>query len=396
MRPTRLLTTFGVAMALTVTACSSGSGSGSGSSPSSEIRLGAWLPLSGTYAAVGTPQRDGVEAYIKAVDAAGGVNGHKIDWTPRDNVFDPQQTIQVARKLIQDDHVVAFLGNTGTAASQAAFTYVLDQAKVPIAFTNGGLADWYSPVKPLLFGAQTLYQNQASALGSWAVQDGHKNIVVVRDDPAAYATAAAPVGPGAKAIDASATVKEVVVKSGTTDYTPIVSQVKALDPDAVILITPYTETATYLKAARLQGLTAQAYGYGPATDPAMITLAGSAANGFKGLGLTKALTTSSPALDEYKADMAKYKPGTQLTFNSLVSYAYAKAFVTVLKTIKGSVTSAAIASALDNAGTIETGLLPPLTFSSTKHLGTNQVQRMQVTNGQLVDIGDFYTPKISI
>lgn len=395
MKPARLLMAAAAALTLAATGCGS-SGSGSASGSGGAIKLGAWLPLSGPYASVGIPQRAGVDAYIKAVNAAGGVNGKQIDWIPMDNVFDPQQTIQVAHTLIQSDHVVAFLGNTGTAASQAAFTYTLDQAKVPIVFTNGGLANWYSPVQPLLFGAQTLYENQASALGQWVAQDGHKNVVLVRDDPDAYKTAAAPFEPAFKAADASATFQQVVVKSGTTDYTPIVSQVKALHPDAVVLIVPYTEAASYLKAAQLQGLTAQTYGYAPATDPGMITLAGSAANGFKGLSLTQALTAQTAALAEYKADMAKYEPGVPLTYYSLNTFAYAKAFIQVLKSIKGDITSASIAAAMERAGTITTGLLPPLTFSATKHLGTDEVQRMQVVGGQLVGIGGFFAPNTAI
>jgi ABC-type branched-subunit amino acid transport system substrate-binding protein len=271
---------------------------------------------------------------------------------------------------------------------------VLGQAKVPVVFTYGGLSSWYSPTQPLLFGSQTLYQNQASALGGWAVEDGHHDIVVVHDDPAAYVTVAKSVAPGAKAKDPSATVKDVTVKSGTTDYAPIVSQVKALHPDAVVLITPYTEAAAYLKAAALQGLTAQPYGYVPATDSGLLKLAGSAAEGFKGVQLTKPLNDTSAPVAQFRTDMAKYEPGQELNFYSLLTYAEAKAFVSALRTIGSAITSQAIAAALQSSSPIDTGVLPPLTFSASKHLGTSQVQRLVVRNGQFVSVGDFYTPPV--
>jgi branched-chain amino acid transport system substrate-binding protein len=390
MKVTRLALGLGLSAVLAASACSSSANSTS--SGSSTIKIGAWLPLSGTYASVGIPQKAGADAYFKQINDAGGVNGRKIDWVTEDNAFDSQQTIQVARKMVQQNKVIAFVAPNGTAATQAAWSYVLDQAKVPIAFTYGGLASWYQPTKPLLFGSQTLYQSQAQALGAWAVEDGHKKIVVLHDDPAAYKTVADAVEPAIKAKNSSASVQQVSVKSGTTDYAPIVSQIKGIGPDAVVLITPYTEAAAYLKAAKQQGVTAQSYGYTPATDTGLVKLAGADAEGFKGVQLTKPLSDSSAGMQDYKAAMAKYEPGVALSFYSLTTYAEAKAFVQAVKKINGAVTSASIAKALESGGPFDTGLLAPLSFSGDKHLGTNEVQRLVVKGGQLVAVGDFYAP----
>jgi branched-chain amino acid transport system substrate-binding protein len=391
MKVTRLALGLGLTAVLAASACSSSTNSTS-SSGSSTIKIGAWLPLSGTYASVGIPQKAGADAYFKQINDAGGVNGRKIDWVTEDNAFDSQQTIQVARKMVQQNKVIAFVASNGTAATQAAWSYVLDQAKVPIAFTYGGLASWYQPAKPLLFGSQTLYQSQAQAIGAWAVEDGHKKIVVLHDDPAAYKTVADAVEPAIKAKDSSVSVQQVSVKSGTTDYAPIVSQIKGIGPDAVVLITPYTEAAAYLKAAKQQGVTAQSYGYTPATDTGLVKLAGADAEGFKGVQLTKPLSDTSADMQEYKAAMAKYEPGVTLSFYSLTTYAEAKAFVAAVKKINGAVTPASIAKALETGGPFDTGLLAPLSFSGDKHLGTNEVQRLVVKNGQFTAVGDFYAP----
>ena len=75
-------------------------------------------------------------------------------------------------------------------------------------------------------------------------------------------------------------VDEVVTKFQSTDYSPIVGQVKAKQPDAVVTILAFPEAAAYLKQAKLQGLDAPVYGYGPEADEALIGLAGDAAEGF--------------------------------------------------------------------------------------------------------------------
>lgn len=389
---------------LAVAACSSSGsgnstngsagGSSGGAASGSTIKLGAWMPLTGTYASVGIPQQAGFEAWVKQTNAAGGINGHKIEWEVKDNQFDPEQTISVARQLVQDG-VQAIVAANGTSQAQAAFPFVMDQSKVPIIFDYGGLASWYKPAHPLLFGAQTLYEEQAAALGQWAVQDGKKKIVVLHDDPAAFQTVANAVEPGVKATDPSLSVQQVSVKLGTTDYSPIAAQIKRLNPDAVILILPYTEAAAYLKQAKLQGISAQAYGYVPATDPGLIKLAGADAEGFKGVQLVKPLNDTGAGVTAYKAAMAKYESGQSLSFYSEVTYAEGVAFGQALSKISGDVTPEAITKALETDGPFDTKILPPLKFSRTQHNGTDEVQRLQVKNGEFVADGGFISPPTS-
>ena len=378
------------AAALAVTACGGGEAASGGASGSKEpIKLGGWFPLTGPVAASGIPQKEGVVAAFKKINAEGGINGRKVQFIARDNAFDPQQTIQAARQLVGSDKVVAIVGANGTATTAAAFPYVLNQAKVPIVNPYGGAADWYNPAKPLLYGYQTLYEEQAAAVGAWAAQDGAKHIVVVRSDPAAFENVAKNVAPGAKSVNAGVQVDEVVTKFQSTDYSPIVGQVKAKNPDAVVLILAFPEAAAYLKQAKLQGLAAPAYGYGPTADEGLIKLAADAANGYHAVSFTKPALDPSPAMEEYRAALKQYAPQEQPTSNSAASYAGALAFAEVLKSIKGDITPQSIAKALAAQKTVDTGILPPLTWSKDAHLGTHQLQRVQVQDGKFVAKGEF-------
>jgi branched-chain amino acid transport system substrate-binding protein len=373
--------------ALLIAACG-GEDSG-GAASGGTVKIGAWYPLSGPVAASGIPQKEGASAFFQQLNADGGLNGRKVDYIARDNAYDPQQTIQAARKLVGEDDVVAIVGANGTATSAAAFPFVMDQSKVPFINAYGGAGDWYNPPKPLLFGSFTLYEAQGAAAGAWAAEDGHKNILVVRSDPAAFANVAKHVEPGAKSVDPNVSVDELVVKFQTTDYAPIVGQVREKHPDAVVLILAFPEAAAYLKAAQLQGVDAPAYGYAPTGDEGLIKLAGDAAEGFHAISLTKPALDPSPAMKKYREALEKYAPKEQPSVNSATNYANAKAFAEVAKTIKGDITSESIVKAFENAGSIKTGILPPLKWSADQHLGTDQVQRIQVKNGKWVAIGDF-------
>ncbi|WP_405524265.1 ABC transporter substrate-binding protein [Streptomyces canus] len=356
------------------------------------IRIGAWYPLTGAVASFGIPERAGADAYFKSVNARGGINGRKIDWVVKDNAFDPQQTVQIARRLVDQDGVVAIVATNGTAQSQATFPFVLEQSKVPVLNTLGGDASWYRPAREGLFGMQTLYEDQASALGQWAAQDGAKKVLVVHSDPAAFVNVAKEIGPAAHKTDPSVRVKSLSVKFQTTDYSPVISKVKREKPDAVVVILAAAEAASYLKEAKLQGLSTPVYGYAPVAAQSTLTLAGKAAEGVKAVQLVKSPNDDDPAIKEFRSAMAKYERGQPADFITLWGWAAAKAFVEIAKTIDGPVTSEALTAAYKKARAVDTGVAPVLNFSAGHHLGTRDVQKVVVRDGRWESQGDFFTP----
>ena len=94
-------------------------------------------------------------------------------------------------------------------------------------------------------------------------------------------------------------------------------------------------------------------------------------------------------MEAYRAALKQYAPKEQPSSNSAASYAGAMAFAEVLKSIKGDITSQSISEALAAKKTVDTGMLPPLNWSKDAHLGTNQLQRVEVQDGKFVAQGEF-------
>ncbi|MFC9673480.1 ABC transporter substrate-binding protein [Streptomyces sp. NPDC056949] len=356
------------------------------------IKIGAWYPLTGPLASFGIPERAGADAYFKSVNARGGINGRTIDWVVKDNANDPQQTVQIARRLVDQDEVVAIVATNGTSQTQATFPFVLEQRKVPVLNTLGGDASWYEPARDGLFGLQTLYEDQAAALGDWVTRDGAKKVLVVHSDPAAFVNVAKVIGPAARKTDPSVQVKRLSVKYQTTDYSPVISKVKAAKPDAVVLILTAAETASYLKEARLQGVTAPVYGYAPVAAQATLTLGGRATEGLKALQLVKSPNDDDPAIKEFRTAMQKYERGQPADFITLWGWEAAKAFVEIAKTIDGPVTSESLTRAYRTSRHVDTGVGPVLNYGAGRHLGTRDLQKVVVRNGRWESQGDFFTP----
>jgi len=376
-------------VALTAAGCGGGK---SAAASDTEITIGAWYPLTGAVAASGIPQHAGADAYFKMINDKGGVNGRKINWIVKDNAFDAQQTVQIARELVGQDKVVAIVAANGTAQGEATFPFVLQQSKVPIFNELGGAATWYTPPRPGLFGVQTLYEDQAAALAAWAGEDGAKKVLVVHSDPAAFVNVANQVAPVLAKSAPTATAEKFPVKFQTTDYSPVVAQVKAKQPDAVILILASPEAAAFLKEAKLQGFSVPAYGYAPTAAASTLTLAAGAAEGFKAVQLVKSPADSDPAVSEFRDAMAKYASGQTADFIALWGWAAAKIFVQIAQTVTGDITAQSLTDAYQQASKIDSGVAPVMSFSATNHLGTRAVQKVQVKGGQFVSVGDFFTP----
>ncbi len=100
------------------------------------IVLGGTVPLSGEAAAFGAVG-PGAKAYFDYVNAKGGVNGRKIDYRYYDDAYNPSQTVQLTRKLVEQDKVFAVFNSVGTNNNLAIRDY-LNANKVPQLFVGDG------------------------------------------------------------------------------------------------------------------------------------------------------------------------------------------------------------------------------------------------------------------
>src|SRR3990170_4824120 len=67
-----------------------------------EIRIGNTNPYSGPASAYGTIGKS-IAAYFKMVNDQGGINGRKINFISYDDGYSPPRTVEMARKLVEQD-----------------------------------------------------------------------------------------------------------------------------------------------------------------------------------------------------------------------------------------------------------------------------------------------------
>jgi ABC-type branched-subunit amino acid transport system substrate-binding protein len=138
---------------------------------STSILLGGTAAISGPESAYYAPVAKGAQAYFAYVNARGGVNGRKIEYKVVDDAYDPSQTVQATRQLVQQDQVFAIFNSIGTEHMIAVRPF-LNQAKVPQLFVGTGARDifngrakypWTIGFLPSFYGEGKLYARYIAA-----------------------------------------------------------------------------------------------------------------------------------------------------------------------------------------------------------------------------------------
>ncbi|MBL8363261.1 MAG: ABC transporter substrate-binding protein [Rubrivivax sp.] len=122
-----------------------------------EIKIGAIHPYSGPASAYGTIGKS-IGAYFEKVNAEGGVNGRKLKLIALDDGYNPAKTVEMARKLVEEEEALIVFNPLGTPSNTAIQKY-LNQKKVPQLFVATGATKWGSPKEfPWTMGWQPTYQ----------------------------------------------------------------------------------------------------------------------------------------------------------------------------------------------------------------------------------------------
>jgi branched-chain amino acid transport system substrate-binding protein len=110
------------------------------------IKIGNTFPYSGPVS-VTAPQVRQMKAYFDFVnDQKGGINGRKIDFVSLDDGYQPPKTVELTRRLVEQDKVLLMFGSEGTPTQVAVQPY-LNSRKIPQLFVLTGSNSLIDPKK---------------------------------------------------------------------------------------------------------------------------------------------------------------------------------------------------------------------------------------------------------
>ena len=142
------------------------------------IIVGQSAPMSGPAAQLGQQMNRGAQLYFNAVNAAGGINGRKIELKVLDDFYEPDATARNTKTLIEDTKVFALFGYVGTPTSLAALK-IANPAGVPFFAPYSGASALREPFARNVFHVRASYNDETAAIVQQIHTTGLKRIAVI-------------------------------------------------------------------------------------------------------------------------------------------------------------------------------------------------------------------------
>ena len=344
------------------------------------VKVGMSGPFSGGLSLLGQSVRDGVEVAFAEINEQGGVGGRKLQFIAEDDGYEPMRTIASARKLVEQDKVVALLAVTGTAPSAALLPFVTE-SKTPMLFPYAFSHSLTTPLKRDVFTTLPEVRVQMMVLANYILTElKHTKVAAIyqNDDFGQDAVAGLDERFGRDKIP----LTKLPFDRGTTNFSGVVAQAKEAGVQHVVFLGIPKDAALVMREANNLGWKPQFSGHNALGDPQTFQLAGPLVEGAIAIAVMEPLDSDKPAVKAFIAAQSKYKPNTKPTTYSMHGYQSGKILAEVLKRSGGKTDEPSIVSALESLKAFDTGLMAPISFSADQHAGSLAGAIMKAEGGK--------------
>ena len=273
-----------------------------GAAQAQTIKIGFNTPQTGFAAADGKSVLTGAQIAIDTINAAGGVNGRKLELVVYDDQAKPKFAVPIATKLIQQDKVVMSISGSYSAPTRAS-AGVYQRNKVPYISAFAVHPD-ITRAGNYVFRTGILGSIQGKAAAKLIGETlGKKRVVltILKND---YGKSLAA---GFKSVAAKygiTVIKEYQYSIRDRQFGPIVSAIKADNPDAIFDTGYWFVSAPFVSQLRAGGVTATVVGQEGYDGEKFMEIAKKAA---EGVIIVTALDRDSkdPAVVKFMAEFKK-------------------------------------------------------------------------------------------
>ena len=347
------------------------------------IKIGILGSLTGPAAIWGTGNRAGAILAFEEANAAGGINGRKLDWLVEDDETSPPKAIAAFKKLTEQDGVFAVFGPAASAIS-AAMVPVMRQSGVPIFISVPSTPAVTEPMIKNVFRAGPLNDRmQGIAVADYVIDKlhGHKIAIVRQSDEYGKRGADSLVERMKQKNVAPVAYEEFA--AGDTDFTSQLLKIRGAEPDVLVVYGYPSPSAIITRQARQLGISARILGSNATSSRKYPQIVGQAAVGVENVITVEVLPESddpkavafSKKFAERFPDLAKQE---RPDLGDVLGYGGALTFLEGLKRAGPDLTRPKFIAALESIRDFTTGLTMPVTFSATSHEGNAAARIVQI------------------
>jgi branched-chain amino acid transport system substrate-binding protein len=219
-----------------------------------DIVVGEYGSMTGSEATFGISTDNGVKLAVKQINAKGGINGRQIHLIAYDEQGKQQEVITAVTRLIQNDHVVAVIGEVASSRSLAG-GQVCQRLGVPMispSSTNAKVTAIGDMISRVCF----IDSFQGFVGASFAKNKlGLSKAAILYDRSQAYSSGLRNDFKKAFTSIGGTVVSEEAYTSGDSDYSAQLTSIKNAGADMIYIPGYYTEVVNIARQARKLGIT---------------------------------------------------------------------------------------------------------------------------------------------
>lgn len=333
------------------------------------IKIGQTLALSGPLGEIGTEFRDGALAYFKWVNSKGGVHGRRIELITVDDAYVVDKAVSNVKKLLDQDNVLALFGIMGTA-NYSAVTSLISERNVPSIAPYTGSDELRAQNLPNTFWVRASYGDETEKIIDQLTTLGITRIAVFYQDDIFGKS-------GLNGIEKSLKKRNLsVVGSGsfdktTSDVSDAVKRIGAVDPQAVVMLSTYKSTATFVKKMRLSGKQPQFFAVSVVGYKSLQAELGHDA---AGVAISQVMpypwNSSQPLVREFDSLPKDMLPKAGITYTTLEGYTSAKVLTEGLRRAGPQLSREKLVAAMESMRPYDAGGFT-VAYSPSDRLGSH-------------------------
>ena len=220
-----------------------------------EILVGTLGPQTGPVATY-DKIRMGIESYFEYVNEKGGVHDRQLRLIAYDDQYQPGRTVQLTKRLVEEDEVFAMLANVCTPCNAATFSRN-KKVGIPMIMTSSGSSQFVDPPVENYMGSSVVnYEFEARVLTDYAVnQLGAKSVAIAyqNDDYGSPLVEAA--SEALEQYNGVEVAQKVNFQSSDSDLSTQAQRIRQSNPDAIITFSVPAPAAQFKKALHNIGMT---------------------------------------------------------------------------------------------------------------------------------------------
>lgn len=138
------------------------------------IKIGMTTAITGPAAQLGLNMRIGIEAYFDIVNKQGGVAGKKLELIVLDDGYEPERAAANMRQLIDQDQVLAVMGNVGTPTANVTAPIAENKKTLLFGAYSGGDILRPTPANRYIINYRPSYVEETTEMVKELLQAGIK------------------------------------------------------------------------------------------------------------------------------------------------------------------------------------------------------------------------------